>query len=1100
MEALTTTTTPTVPLTLIAQPESLFATVSLSTLPLVSPGLDRYVGVQNLASVVVLLLFVGSNCGACEEYYKTLFNFYHRVNSIVQQVEVIIVSGHKNSPELMRLVSRISNPFPAVAYNSEVRLALLRKFGLPDTTEYDSFEPKIHIMEWMGAYARGAEPTEAAVCHVVRDAFANIAALAMPALAKKPGMKAKGTSWLKSAVNEEIPEAHRASYDKLLSNDPAYAPLDKIQSIRERCNFIYAEMRDTLYQLRMHPYEQSTYIKSLGVIASRMTPSPHRQGSHVPQEKYLAAIRELTRLSLNTRILDLIGAPRSSEPGGEKASPRVNTDFLKHLLQRQYARLQPILEDPRRPTGLFPRLSLKAIPGAPVYHIKLYYRSRDWSAVREAFPRSTAELLELVGEKIKDVNIDVAKVFSDDLNPRSIFSGWENCLSRGITQTTGSLQYSSFEDIQPQLSALFRENEATGLVKIRIVVIDTQTRLNAVKPATDKAFVMSQIRAMQVQAEKENAVEFSFLRSLLSGAIVMKLIELDEYQEQVLRRIPVVSLHFQAVQDVLAFRTQYEFGTSTPPLGPTTAASMSGSDVVSTGSSPLSSIDEALFRRSLLGRSGSVGGSDSGGESGRETHMKTPKLAYQEALLKRLVQWFTTDFYDWLPDEIGCMRDVEPRCMGNMDVCLGGCEPNRPQDDNGRDITEPVLRNYLFDEYFCQSCGYQYRIYRPVHDVVKMVEYTQGRCGEHGKAFALAARSLGFDVRLIIGQFKEKKSDGSMFSFPQTDHLWNEVFIEADPNVVDDEGRWVHVDVSADDRIDVRTGGMGIPAELGYDHPEVYDSSVCAHKLLSAAAVGRGFVSWVLDKYVTSGESLKYAQTHNPPEFLLDDMAVLSGVIADFPVNPGHSSKNAFLHHLEHAEAAAIATLHAGDLTEPKYGRGQLFKGPANTVLEVIGGEIPEWAMRPKQTLFSSYDLLMRMDGRIKWRVCRVDVFKAQGIVTEVRFGYCSPIQTDPTRYSSSMDSFAIGVAGLEDEAAPRAPDRRFVVPKGDTVGFIHVEFNADGGQNRLTNVEVQLQSEMGVQPGMGTPFMGFYGARASDHKPGIEFIGFYVINREAEL
>lgn len=1098
MEALTTTTTTAAPLPLIAQPESLFATVSLSTLPLVSPGLDTYVGVQNLASVVVLLLFVGSNCAACEEYYNTLFNFYHRVNSIVQQVEVIIVSGHKTSIELMRLVSRISNPFPAVDYKSEARLALLRKFGLPDTTEYDSFEPRIHIMEWMGAYARGAEPSEAAVCHVVRDAYANISALAMPALAKKPGMTGKGTSWLRAAVDEEIPEDHRASYDKLLSNDPAYAPLDKIQSIRERCNFIYAELRDTLYQLRMHPSEQSTYIKSLGVIASRMSSSPHRQGSHVPQEKYLAAIREVTRLSLNTRILDLIGAPRS-ELAGATASPRVNTDFLKHLLQRQYARLQPILEEPRRPTGLFPRLSLKAVPGAPVYHIKLYYRSREWSAVREAFPRSTAELLELVGEKIKDVNIDVAKLFSDDLNPRSI-PGWDDCLSQGITAKTGSLQYSSFEDIQPHLSALFRENEATGLVKIRIVVIDTQTRLNAVKPATDKAFVMSQIHAMQVQAEKENALEFSFLRSLLSGAIVLKLIELDEYQEQVLRRIPVVSLHFQAVQDVLEFRTQNALATSTPPLGPTTVASMSGSDLVSYASSPASSIDEAAFRRSLSGRSGSLGGSDSGGESGRETQKRAPKLTYQEALLKRLVQWFTTDFYDWLPAVIGCMRDVEPRCMGNMDVCLGGTEPHRPQDDDGRDITEPVLQNYLFDEYFCQRCGYQYRIYRPVHDVVKMLEYTQGRCGEHGKAFALAARSLGFDVRLILGQFKEKKPDGSMFSLSQTDHLWNEVFIEADPNVVDDEGRWVHVDVSADERIDVRTGGMGIPAELGYDHPEVYDSPICAHKLLSAAAVGRDFVSWVLDKYVTSGESLKYAQTHNPTEFLLADMAVLSRVIADTPVNPGHSTRNAFLHHLEHAEAAAISTLHAGDIPEPKYGRGHFFKGPANTVLEVVGGEIPEWAMRPKETLFSSYDSLMRMDGRIKWRVCRIDVFKAEGIVTEVRFGYCSPIQPDPTRFSSSMDSFAIGIAGLEDEAAARAPDRRFVVPEGDTVGFIHVEFNADGGQSRLTNVEVQLQSEMGVEPAVGTPFMGFYGARASDHKPGIEFIGFYVINRGAEL
>ena len=1106
-EFMTTTTTTALPaLAPLVQPIGFAASVAIESLPLIFPNLDIRTGsILRTQEVLVFLLFVGSACAACIDVTNTMTNFYRHANAAGKQIEVLIVSAHRNATEFKSLVHGITNPFPAIQYGSQARLDLLADFGV-DYASDGTFEPRVAVLEWLGARKGGS--SRASVCPI--DVYSSIQDLALPSLAKpaprapSPSGSRMGTPFFRTPSGGPRVE--------LLGSQPGAVGF--VQGLRERCNPLYPEMRDTLYQLRMRSREQVAYLRALRDVGTGMCTDA---GTNTAV--FNTAMDTIIRVSMNTRILEVIGAQRynaSNEaittttsvpiPGSTptlSTTPGIRCEVMRMAVRRQTDLLAAAIKANKQ----YP-------PVSNVYHIKLQYRTREWSAIREAFPPSLDALRALAKDKISDAKLDVARFFSDELNPRMpLEANCENACD-GVTAVTGSVQYTSFEDVREALTAARERARRHGgeVVKIKVVVIDSQVPLNDASPAANKAALMETIEAMMIRAAKEKVTEFSFLQSLLSTSVVMKLIELNEYQEEALRRVPVVRLHKEAVRDVLQYRKLHAGAMDSPAL-----SSAIPPKVMAGAGAP--SAPSAIGRHSRTNSGTSVGS------------RKTKPLAYPDALLRRLVAWFNGRFFSWLPVEIACQAGTD--CEGAMPLCFVAQVRDQTEDEDGAPIEHPVLQNYIIENFACTTCYYQFQLLRPVHDVVRMIAFSQGRCGEHSKAFALMARSLGFDTRIVVAKFKERgesapgSSDGETFTLfgdNNLEHSWNEVYSDA-------EGRWVHIDVSASDTAHRAAGAMGVPTAMRMDHPEVYDAEGAAGRLVIAGAASKDRVILVTNRYLKSAEAVQFAGQFEDVPILGSDMERLSHIVQGTNVNSatGERSPNEgrglFLHHISTLEQVGLDN-RLPDIPAPKVGKGGVFMGPNNLRIAMVGGEIPDFAKRPSQCLFSSYDKIMAMDG-FRWQVCRVEVTTQRDIVMLIRFGYCFESEPGvPRAFSSSIDVFAItnttGDSTAEQGGASIVRVQRpcvgsagcvaTIVAPGDFVARLDTAFNPSG---TLSAVTVRLASELtyagsadGViittvepligdeeAPGTYLPILGVYGARRDPERFDIDFLGEYVVS-----
>ena len=146
---------------------------------------------------------------------------------------------------------------------------------------------------------------------------------------------------------------------------------------------------------------------------------------------------------------------------------------------------------------------------------------------------------------------------------------------------------------------------------------------------------------------------------------------------------------------------------------------------------------------------------------------------HNSKFLKELLRWFKADFFKWTNAPVCsfCSGKTEHAGMG------------QPTPQEAADLASRV------ELYTCQSCGTQTRFPR-YNKATKLLETRNGRCGEWANCFTLLCRSIGFPARMV---------------FDWTDHVWTEVYVEAELAATEGEAPltagWKHCD-SCENRFD----------------------------------------------------------------------------------------------------------------------------------------------------------------------------------------------------------------------------------------------------------------------------------------------------------
>ena len=1164
-------------------------TVALHTLPLQSPDIrtGEFVGVPNLSTVVVMLLFIGSQCANCDTTLSLVRSFFHHANAFERQLEVILVSAHRTVREYKQMLFDLRNPFFAVPYDSPERLRLLEAYGVKYADD-GSFEPKLVFLEWLGARNQHLDPFPVArECFTIRNTTGFISDMRLPEIRLPVNTATRATSYKFTR-----PVEYTAT--TVISNDYHYPPADRVQTIREHCAFFFEDVRDTLYGMKGHLMRQWKYVQSLMIVTDRMLVSAtERKDDAESIEVYNKHFRKVADEMNNPRLLQLLGATIIALPDGDLSGrlsepPAVDLDYFRNFLQRQLARLVPFVRDEGRlrkeaaargetPAAIprammFPILKTHAVK-APMYELTLKFRSRTWLVVRDRFPKSSAELKELFAQKVFNdplFRLETVRLFSEELNPHRPIPGTDMFPS-GETAVRGSVIYESLSEIQPLLDERQRRSRDQQLVRITVVAIGSMNLYNQVKPATDRANVMRQIEALQDAA---GAIDFESLwlqESMTSAAIVAKLAELDSLQEEILRFVPVVELHINASREVNERRAQAartpvsesptpsstaisppgplseigdldvsdsrneddeEAKAPPPPVTPSRNKLRAGSDGFSfaTVSGTTADPEEFLevFETTAAPTQSSLGGGPRVAEpkeattanpsraettgttvapiSFETTTTEAPKgrnqprtyselnepngaghINYPEIFLRHVVHWFGSKFFSWLPANIECMSEPDDcaPCSGTMQMHITRLQRNQELDQHGRRVEYPgVLGSFIVERYKCMKCQALFSLHRAVHDLERMIEFPQGRCGEHGKVFAVLARALGFDTRIVVGRFREKDPTASIgfFGAGDLDHLWNEVYI-------DERSEWVHVDVSASDDAPLAAGSLGIPSANRFDAKHGIEESAGA--LLIAGAVSKDGAALVTNKYISSSTDAGYAAHQQDDSRLRADVEALSGLIGATLVNVPLSEtiegiRQVYIRQM--AERERVELDNKFWLRQaPKVGIAVgPVRGPGGSVLEFSGEPIPDWDKRRPGTLFQTYDALMRMDSAVSWRVCRVEVSKVGALVARVLFRYCVNFSQSPSNWAVSEDDF-----GLEESELPPLPAEAVVteitIPRGDYIARVDTVLTPEG-----------LLSDFNPVLGSALPdadqhsVVGFYGAHRHASRLGIEHIGFY--------
>lgn len=1060
--------------------------VDLSTLPLLSPNIMEttpIIGVPDALSVVVMLLFVGSQCVDCERVLSLLWTFFQHANAFEHQVEIILVSAHRTAGEFRRVLFNLRNPFFAVPYDSPVRERLLRDFNV-DYAADGSFEAKLVFLEWLGARNQAAVPTFVArQCHTIRNTTGFVAELHLPEIRLPVSVKTRRTSF-------KIPRPAEYLSTTVVSNDNHFPPVDRVQTIREHCSFFFEDLRDTLHGMKRGAVSierlavrQWKFVQALAYVTDRLTaaaPDASMKALAVYNHMY----ERVKGAMSNERLLVAMGATPivGASSGRMREPPVMDLGYFQTFLARLHLRLVPFMRSEY--VVPFPALKTHAVE-APMYEIVLQFHTRRWVAVRDRFPATSAELRDIFTTKIfgdKYFNGANIRMFSEELNPHVADVADECDLNpEGLTsERGGSVRYDSLSEIQPQLDAAREKSANRQLVRINVVAICPMSRF-AGKPATDKEAVMSKIEEMLAAAAKIEFAESPWLReAMLSAAIVAKLAELDPYQEEMLRRVNVPELHAAAMQDLYTYAAEEEALRQRLIVPATVVEGPAPSGGDSTPEIPMEGSFKRTHPRSL---------------SEGESLPDGTRLEYPEALLRQMVKWFNEKYFTWLPGLLNCVSDPRGSCPGLMQMQLTRLNKNQETDDMGRAIEPGLFRAYITERFKCRRCQHMYTLLRPVHDLMRIIEFPQGRCGEHGKAFALFARAMGFDARIVVGKFRERDPSQSIgfFGAGDTDHLWNEVFIE-------ERGEWVHVDVTASDDVDVSTGSLGIPKSKRYNSPDAFVKS--AGSLLIAAAVCKDSAALVTAKYLDSSADALYAAHQQDDAVIRTDVEALSRVISETSINEPTNEpivedigfmRQQYVRQRDEVERVQLD----GKFWvqgAPKVGLGsETVRGPGGIQLFVVGGAIADWASRLRHSLFQSYDALMSMDSMMSWRVCRVEVAKVGGLVARVLFRYCVGGEAEPSTWSVTEDDF-----GLEEEdLPPLAADAvvtTTVIPRGDWIALVDTNYNVEG---LLSDFTLLLGSEMaghgddGIVP---RSVVGFYGARKHPARIGFDFMGFYMV------
>jgi hypothetical protein len=611
----------------------------------------------------------------------------------------------------------------------------------------------------------------------------------------------------------------------------------------------------------------------------------------------------------------------------------------------------------------------------------------------------------------------------------------------------------------------------------------------AVLPAKNKETVIEKVSSMLTKISRLDFESPWLHEATKAAAVVMKLVEIEEFQEEMLRRIPVQHLHFKAANRLNALRSSQGSGPSVPPPQP--------------GKDPTPLTGTSLEVKSLL-----LSGTPPEFRAvwplapTRTTTVKEDKgPAYDEELLKALIEWFSTSFFTWLPSMLECQNT--DRCPGVMLHMGARAIKNHPKDVFGNDIEHDLLKAYIVEKFMCTKCHGDYKIYRPIHDVGRMLEFSQGRCGEFSKAFALAARAMGFETRIVAGKLRfHGGSSESSTETGDTDHFWNEVYLE-------NRRDWVHVDTSASDDGRVDAGAIVIGQQFRFDRFDVFEHTKT--RLLMATAISKDNAYIVTKNYLLTPDGVAYAAHRYDDTQSAVDIERASSIIAATDVNEtpesfaeARSLRHVFSRHMKGYDSVRMENKFK-DRIQPKYGKGfvaaegepAIAPGPCNVDIAIHGNVIPDFELRPSDTMFQTYSSIMRFDCLPKWFVCEYEVWIVDGLVANIRFGYCDKPQINP----KDNVPYVWGSAFMQDyeDRYPVLHDRVRVtngkIQYGDFIGLVRMHF--DDASGFLTQFEPKLASELGMAGRADiSPIVGFYGTFKDPSKVGIDSIGIYALKK----
>ena len=1084
-------------------PRSFSRSVDVSRMDLVSPGPHADVavatrhGVPNATEVVVMLLFIGACGRLCEDVLNKFKTWFNRANMLrdhhgnKNQLEIILVSAHKRMEDFAAMVRDFTNPFFAVPYESELHAKLMEDFGVSYDDSAD-FKPRVAVLEWLGArnYADSPVPP-ARECTAIRHPIGFLEDLALEPLVDAIDV----TKETRPLLNEDLTRANQPPVDyddkNYYSNNPKFPPIERVQRVREHCSYYFNEVRDSLYDLRGDLPHQSKFILALYTIANRVCDA-RPPATEKAAAQYNEAVDRIFRYTRNNRMLKLLGATALRDPSetgriGFAAHPVLNWEYFQYFFARLYSSFDKFSKrEKKSETAFFPQIKFNANPELRMYCIRIYYRSQAWTAIRDTFPSSIEELRSLVSDKVMNINIGAARLFSDDLNPME--TDEDMAFPDGITRLRGSLAYESLADIAGELESA---PLVDGMRRIRIIALGPKqgspvhALIPAVRPAKNKEVVLEKVTAMLNKISKLDFESPWLHEATKSAAVVMKLVEIEEFQEEILRRIPVQRLHFKAANMVNSIRSAQASGPSVmPPPPPPEATARTGT-----------SLDKPSFLQS--GTPPELRASWPPAPLRPMPVKEDAGPDYDEELLKALIEWFSTAFFSWLPSMLECQTTKS--CPGVMVHMAAKAIKNHPTDVFGNEIEHDLLKAYIVEKFMCTKCHGDYRIYRPIHDVGRMLEFTQGRCGEFSKAFALAARAMGFETRIVAGRVRFHGGlAASAAEAGDTDHFWNEVYLE-------NRREWVQVDTSASDDGRTDAGAVVIGRQFRFNRFDVFEHTKT--RLLMAAAISKDDAYIVTKKYLLTPDEVAYADYRYADAQSIVDIDRVSFILraTDINENPeslaeARSLRTVFSRHMKGYDSVRMENKFK-DRIQPKYGKGfvaahgepAIAPGPCNVDISIHGDVIPEFDTRPMDTMFQTYSSIMRFDCLPKWFVCEYEVYTVDGLVANIRFGYCDRPQIDP----KDNVPYVWGSAFMPDYEGryPVVHESQLThhskIAYGDFIAFVAIHMDEVTGL--LTQFEPALASELGMLGRTDIfPVVGFYGTFKDPGRVGIDSIGIY--------
>ena len=717
----------------------------------------------------------------------------------------------------------------------------------------------------------------------------------------------------------------------------------KIEIFRDRCNFLYTEIRDALFQLRQRDKrvarpsatspESSPSMMPASASASERTPPPLDLGSSRAfrpsanpetfpiSEVFLKQVRQIVKhvmcerspkrtlvdpllktfsgaFSRYSRILHLINRVSSSILGLESS---LSADRYK-----PYCRfVQHLLDDlsflAHSGNALQSDTVLRKKNVGVMFQIGISYKADPTGVyIRDTFPRNLSELESFIRDRF----------FPE--KPSQFFRVFvANDGAGGEELSQGQLYYERFDDIAESLSR--RCDVSRNICPIRFIVLEAQPYPSGYRPLSDTARALADINELE-----KKLMSGSILRGSIPAILVMKSIEIEEYQRMVLEQIPISFLHDTTISKMKETRVS-----------------------ASAQSTPRVSVSSTV--------------------------------SYEEEFLKVLINWFSEEYFQWVPNPIPCQN----QCGDNMQFRN---QALMDDPDAERDKIE-YQKRVLCEKHVCGKCGDELWFVRQLTDVMQLFRNRQGRCGEFAKVFALVARALGYPVRLVMGQFIDPSSDGfGIFVFKKSsgagsdsdssdidqrplDHMWNEVYIEA-------RGEWVHVDVSIG-----AMSNMGITdPSLRYDHPLIYDEEDYPIKLVSVISAEHDRVAVLTPKYLTGYIGLERAESRGNmsrqkqrarkiTSVMRGESDMEESLLREDTLSPDEREIR--------EDRSILERFPLDPLVGKKPLRDSSFKMGS---LRIDGDTVPAWQSAHEDQLFSSYVTLMSLKEVPEWWVSKVTV------------------------------------------------------------------------------------------------------------------------------